>query len=114
MNGVVRWDYDRLGPLSLEAVRALHQPAERFRVTPSRYPAGTAFAGTARVGRRYILAGACVFTLGEGTWELHAGDIVDLPEGDYQFRVLGGEPVELVTVWALPPEVWISRRQIRR
>jgi hypothetical protein len=37
---------------------------------------------------------------------LQAGDVVDLPEGRYHFRVLGDGPVELVTVWKLPPEFW--------
>ena len=39
-------------------------------------------------------------------WELQAGDIADIPEGGYEFRVLGRGPVEFVSVWELPPAFW--------
>ena len=106
MRYVRRWDDSRLGPLCLDAVRAIHQPPEQFRISPYRYDAGVAFPGAARAGHRYLLAGACAFTFGAETWELRAGDIAELPEGSYQFRVLGAQPVEFVAVWELPPEVW--------
>jgi len=63
-------------------------------------------AGTARAGRRYVLAGACAFAIGSSTWELQAGDVADIPEGEYQVRVLGSGPVEFVSVWELPPAFW--------
>lgn len=106
MGSVGRWDAERMGPLCLESVRAIHQPPERFRVSPNRYPAGTSFPGAARAGRRYVLSGACSFRVGASVWELRAGDIADIPEGGYEFRVLGTGPVEFVSVWELPPEVW--------
>jgi hypothetical protein len=46
--------------------------------------------------------------VGSSTVELGAGDIVDLPDGEFHFRVLGGEAVELISVWELPPEFWRS------
>ncbi len=104
--GVERWKVPRMGPLCLESVRAIHQPPERFRVSPSCYPVGTSFPGSARAGRRYILSGACSFTVGASVWELHVGDIADIPEGGYEFRVLGSGPVEFVSVWELPSEFW--------
>jgi hypothetical protein len=103
---VGRWDFDRWGPPSVEAIRALHQPASRYRISPASYLAGTAFGGTARAGRKYVLAGACAFIVGPSTWELQAGDFADIPEGEYLLRVLGSEPVELVSVWELPPAFW--------
>jgi quercetin dioxygenase-like cupin family protein len=95
-----------MGPLCLDSVRALHQPPERFRVSPSRYPAGASFSESTRAGRRYILSGACSFTAGKSVHELQAGDIADVPEGTYDFRVLGSGPVELVSVWELPFGFW--------
>lgn len=106
MGSAGRWDAERMGPLCVESVRALHQPPIRFRVSPRRYPAGTSFAGASRAGRQYVLSGACSFRVGISVWELQAGDIADIPEGAYEFRVLGTFPVEFVSVWELPPEVW--------
>lgn len=105
-DAVIRWDFERCGPPCAEAIRALHQPAGRYRISPASYPAGTEFGGAQRAGRKYVLAGSCAFTVGSATWELQAGDIADIPEGSYQFRVLGPGPVELVSVWDLPPESW--------
>ena len=98
-----RWDHARWGPPALEAVRALHQPAHHFRVSPKRYPAGAEFGGVARAGRWYVLAGACIITVGPSSWRLAAGDIADLPAGEYRLCVPGSGPVELVAVWELPP-----------
>jgi quercetin dioxygenase-like cupin family protein len=97
-----RWDFARWGPPGLEAVRALHQPAERFRVSLYRYPAGADFGGAARADRWYVLAGACTITVGTSSWTLAAGDIADLPSGEYRLCVSGSESVELVAVWELP------------
>lgn len=96
-----RWDDERMGPLCVASVCALHQPAERFRVSTDYYPAGTVFAGSARAGRRYVLAGACSYTVDGATWELRAGDIADLPAGGFVFQALG-DPVEVVSVWEQP------------
>ncbi len=97
-----RWDFERQGPLRLDAIRLLCLPAENFRISPSRYPAGTSFSGAAQVGRWYILAGACAIEVGSSSWELQAGDIADIPAGEYRFRALGCDDVELVCVWPLP------------
>ena len=107
-NPVGRWDFDGWGPPRVEAIRALHRPAGHYRISPASYPAGTEFGGGARAGRMYVLAGICELTVGQSIWELQAGDIVDFPEGAYRFRVLGSGPVELVSVWELPPEAWSS------
>ena len=101
-----RWDFDRLGPPSLEAVRQLHQPATHFRVSLFRCQAGETFAGSMRAGRIYVIAGSCSFTHDQTTLGLQAGDIADLPIGDYTFCALGSGPVEYVMAWELPPEFW--------
>jgi hypothetical protein len=54
----------------------------------------------------YVLAGCCTITIGLSTWELRADDNADLPEGSYEFRVPGAQPVELVWVWELPSAIW--------
>jgi hypothetical protein len=97
-----------MGPLSVESIEALHQPPEHFRISQRRYPAAKTFQGAAQAGRHYVLSGGCSFTVGDQTWELRAGDIADIPEGRYEFRVLGDGPAELVSVWELPPGVWVS------
>ena len=105
MGGIWRWEVDEMGSLCLESIHKIHQPSERFRVSPTQYPAGYKFSGIARAGRKYVLAGAFSITVGTSEWELQAGDIADLPEGEYQFRVMGSDPVNFVSVWELPPEV---------
>jgi quercetin dioxygenase-like cupin family protein len=107
-NGVQNWDHSEWGPASLETIRLLHRPGERFRVSPGRYDPGESFPEAARAGRRYVLAGSCSFTKGGEVWELRAGEFADLPGGQFEFRVLGDSPVELVSVWELPPEFWGS------
>ena len=99
---VGRRDFDRWGPVSVDAIRSLHTPVDRSRVSHSSFPRGTTFGGTALASRRYVLSGACVYIVGQTNWELHAGDIADIPRGDYQFRVLGSGPVKVVSVWELP------------
>jgi mannose-6-phosphate isomerase-like protein (cupin superfamily) len=95
--------------MCLEAIIAIHQPPEQYRVSPSRYPVATEFHGTTRAGFCYVIAGCCSFTFGEMTWELQKEDIATLPPGEYRFRVIGGETVELVSVWELPPEFWSGK-----
>ncbi len=97
-----RWDEVRLGPITVESVRVLHQPPERFRVSLDSHPAATTFTGTARAGRRYVLAGTCSYRVDELLWELRAGDIADLPAGEFTFRGRDGGPVQVVSVWELP------------
>jgi quercetin dioxygenase-like cupin family protein len=101
---VDRWDFERHGPPGLEAIRLRHLPAEEYRVSPSHYPAGTTFSGAARAGRWYVLAGLCAIEVGSSSWELRAGDIADIPAGEYHFRASDSDGAELVRVWELPPE----------
>ena len=101
---VVRWDEERMGRLCLESIRALHQPPERFRISLRQYPVGVSFSGVSRAAHHYLLSGCCSFTVGSVTWKLEAGDIGLIPGGDFDFQVLGNDPVEFVSVWQLPPE----------
>ncbi len=100
------WDTDRLGPLTEEAVRAKHVPAGRFRVSGKTYPARTAFSGGMRAATCYVLSGACRYAFGDESIEIRRGQVGDLPEGRYQFEVVGDEPARVVVVWELPKEFW--------
>ena len=57
-----------------------------------------------RAGLCYVLRGACRYDFGESV-TIQAGEVAELPAGDYEFEVLGADDVELVMVWELPPEV---------
>ncbi|WP_020467830.1 hypothetical protein [Zavarzinella formosa] len=109
--GAQSWDYPSHGPLSLEAVRRVHRPGERFRISPARHHPGESFSEISRAGRRYVLAGSCSFTQGNFVWELRAGQFADLPEGPFEFRVLDAGPAELVRVWELPPGFWSGQAE---
>ncbi len=102
VNEPSKWDEATYGPMSLESIRRLFQPESRCHVGWNRYPAGATFNGWSRAGRRYIISGGCRIESGEQTWELLAGEFLDVPEGDYHFSVCEESPVELVSVWELP------------
>ena len=105
-NSVQSWDEHQLGTMSLEAIRAHHRPTGRYRISLKTYPAGVAFEGTSRARRVYVLNGACTFDVKGTTWDLHAGDMVDLSEGTYSFRVPDASAVDTVSVWELPEPFW--------
>jgi hypothetical protein len=107
MSSVRRWDKTLLGELCLDAIRSFHQPPGRFRISLSHCPAGKCITGAARAGRRYVLSGACLFSVAGITWNLEAGEFADLPAGNYEFRATSNRPVEFVSVWELPPEFWV-------
>lgn len=45
-----------------------------------------------------------------GQWEiqLKAGMFADFPAGDYEFKVLGEQPVHLVSVWPIPAQYRVN------
>ncbi|MEZ4375943.1 MAG: CPCC family cysteine-rich protein [Polyangiaceae bacterium] len=96
--------------ISEESVRRLHRPNYRHRISPHRYPHGTAFSGRQRAGTCYVLEGACEFKFGGESVLLHAEQFAALPGGDYTFRVVGDSELHLVNVWELPFEVVHHRR----
>lgn len=99
---VRRWSELSQESISLEAIRKLHAPPSHFRVSPYRYPAGTAFPGSARAGRIYVLSGQCSFIVGDWRAELAPATYADSPSGGFEFQVLGDDAVELVRAWELP------------
>lgn len=99
----VIWDVDENGPLSEDSVRALYQPPGHYRVSRRRFPSGTQFPGTMRAGRCYVMKGQCRYKF-SGVLDLRAGEVADLPAGDFDFQVLGPEDAEIIMVWELPAE----------
>jgi hypothetical protein len=96
--------------MALEAIKALHVPEERFRISPASYPAGVTFRGSSRAGRIYVLSGACRYVFGDLEFNLQAGSLAEVPEGGYGFETVGSVEVRLVRVYELPLEFWPSDR----
>jgi hypothetical protein len=95
------WNESELGKMTEEAIRALHQPAEAYRISRYRYPAGTSFPGAQKSTRCYVLSGSCRHTFDEPI-EMSRGTWIDLPAGDFTLEVLGDEELDIVLVWTLP------------
>jgi hypothetical protein len=98
------WSEISPAPLSLEAIRELHVPPSHYRISPNRYEAGVAFPGTTRAGRLYVLSGACSKMVGKWEVALRAGMFADFPAGNFEFKVLGEQQVQLVNVWLIPEQ----------
>jgi hypothetical protein len=90
--------------LGLPAIRLLHLPANRHRVSLQREPRGATVVGTMRAGTCYVLAGSCTFACDGTTVALARGDIADLPEGEYAYATTSDEDAVLVKAWVLPSE----------
>ena len=103
---VSRWDGD--GPMSLAAIRARHQPASHFRISVYRFPPATQTTSIMRAGLCYVLAGRCRIESARRCAEVAAGDVVELPADHHRFIVIGGEGLEVVKCWELPPELWLD------
>lgn len=88
-------------PLTIEAIRELHTPASHYRISPNNYTPGTQFPGTSKAGRIYVLSGSCYRAVGAWQVALEAGSFADFPAGDFEFKVLGKQPVKLVHVWPI-------------
>src|SRR5947209_2650076 len=101
-NRIYHWGDPQSGKLSLETIRTLHQPHERFRVSYNRYDAGVSFDGEARARRLYVIDGACTVSMGAEEWDLCTDDYADLPEGRFQFSVPPSACVKIVSVYSLP------------
>jgi hypothetical protein len=106
--GVKRWTEAALGPMTEDAIRRIHTPSERYRVTSFHTNANSVVRGVARAGPCYVVRGMCTFQFRQQEFRLSAGDIVTLPEGGFTLTV-GAEQLEYVRVFPLPPEFWKSR-----
>lgn len=74
-------------------------PAPVYRVSRFEYPAGTTFPGAMKSSMCYVLRGQCKYIFGPNNLQVSAGQHCQLPEGSYEFEVLGNEGVVLFLVW---------------
>ncbi|MDE2428213.1 MAG: hypothetical protein KGM99_05760 [Burkholderiales bacterium] len=87
--------------LSEATVRALHQPAENFRVYVNEVAAATPFS--IKAGHDfvlYVLEGACTINVDNGTQELIAGEFVQLQAGVYPCQSGSQNGVRLIKVFS--------------
>lgn len=100
---VHRWTDVSQEPLTLAAIRSLHQPESHFRISPSAMPAGVKFTGLNSIaGRIYVLRGRCSMTVGDWRADLRSGTFADFPAGSFTFEVFGTNEIEVVKVWLIP------------
>jgi hypothetical protein len=99
---VCRWSCLSDEALSEAAVRARF-PSEKYRVSVYRYRSKTRFGGVMRRGSCHVLAGACRYVFATDV-TIQAGEVAELPGGDYSFEVLGEDELVIVLCWELPFE----------
>lgn len=92
------WDEAKDGPLSQETLEERFAPPARFRVAPSRYPVGARLHLTSAPGLCFVVKGTCRLRCPEPLL-LKPGQYAALPGGDFELRVVGSEPVELIRVF---------------
>lgn len=98
------WDEAKDGPLTIEAVRRLFTPPERYRISEYRYPQGTKFNGNMRPGIVYTLEGECEYRFPSAAVHLRCGQYAKLPGGDYEVEALGSGELVVVLAWQVPFE----------
>jgi mannose-6-phosphate isomerase class I len=94
------WSDISTAPISEAAIRALHVPAENFKVYVNTHEAGTNF--TARAGHAfvlYVVAGSCKAKLDGTDISLQASELIALKKGSYAFDVVGNEALTIVKVF---------------
>lgn len=101
---ISKWSDEQYGPLCEEAVRRLHVPASRHRISRYTYRPDENISGSSRSGRIYVLAGRCRITVAGEMVCLEAGDVADLPSGEFSLEVAGQDDgaLSLLRVWELP------------
>ncbi len=101
---IKNWNTETHGPLSLDAIKKLHQPSEKYRISEKTLPVGDIVHGTAKEGLCYVIQGELVYYCEASSKELELkqNNFSLLPSGNYEYRIGRIEPVILVRVWKLP------------
>jgi hypothetical protein len=89
--------------MSIEAVRNLYSPSSDYRFSPTKYEPRAIFPVV--IGYPvtvYVLSGGCKYRLDGQELTLRAGEFSSFAKGSYEFEVLGGEQVQIITVFKLP------------
>lgn len=95
------WSEKSAEAISEDAIRALHVPADNFKLYVNSYEAAQQFA--IKAGHEfilYVLSGACKTRLDGLEVRLNAGEYISIDAGSYAFEVLGDEALQLVKVFS--------------
>lgn len=88
--------------ISVDAIRALHVPAENFKAYVSTHDAGTTFPTKAgHAFTLYVLSGSCKTTIGGRDVTLSSSEFITLDAGAYTFEVISDDAVKLVKIFSL-------------
>ena len=98
---VTEWAETHTQPLTEEAVRKLYAQSERYRIGAHTYPSGTKFPAAAKQRTCYTIQGSWRYLRGTESWTLCAGQVAELPGGDYRLEVLGSDSLTIVHVFDL-------------
>ncbi len=98
---ITQWSDTHGEPLTEVAVRRLHMPSERYRIRTCEYPPGTKFPAAAKQRTCYVVQGSWSYARGAESWTLSAGQVAELPTGDYRLEVIGAQPLRFIHVFDL-------------
>ena len=70
------WVYEQ-GDLSLSTIQSLYLDRERYRVSTTKYDAGSQFCGTMKRGKVIVYRGACDFTVENKTFFCSEGAVLE-------------------------------------
>jgi mannose-6-phosphate isomerase-like protein (cupin superfamily) len=104
------WDVTTHGPLTLEAVKALHQPAYKYRIQQFSRSPHTPFPNISVASTLYVVSGACLVTIEsmDAPYALSAGQFLSIPQGTYVMEYR--EHAVVIHALNLPSEVWHSQK----
>ncbi len=97
------WDQETYGVLCEAALRSKYQPPERFVFQSTRFPVGAKFKGVAKQGLCFVVRGMCRYRFHDVVL-IRANQYAELPEGEYEFQVVGPMPLEILRVFEAPRE----------
>lgn len=95
---------DLVGTKSLdEYLTEQYGDKTKFRLTRRAYPKGTRTVwGTVAV-KCFVLEGSCRYSLGDVRFDIAAGEYCELPQGQYDFEVVGDSECVFFTAYLIPP-----------
>ena len=111
---VTHWDVGQHGQLTTAAIRRIHHPANRYRISHAIYIGGDAPTGQRSYGRTYVLHGRCVIESEILQLDVTAPCYFDFPQGRYKLSVPFDSDVFVVNVYPLPEKFWASNQPQNR
>ncbi len=95
------WTLAEDAELNEAAIRSAFQPADRYRISRFRFPAGTIINGRMINGTCVVLQGQCLDSFDQSV-RLRSGQFAELPGGPYKLIVEGDGDLEIVLAWEIP------------